>query len=38
MTKIILTTDSGSEIPRDLAEEHGVYVDPMHIVMEWWIT
>lgn len=34
MTKIILTTESGSDIARDLAKKHGVYVVPMHIVMD----
>lgn len=34
MTKIILTTESGSDISTDLASKHGVYVVPMHIVMD----
>ena len=34
MTKIILTTESGSDILGDLAKNHGVYVVPMHIVMD----
>lgn len=34
MKKIILTTESGSDLSKDLAEKHGVYVVPMHVVMD----
>ncbi len=34
MRKIILTTESGADLPRDLAEKHGVQVVPMHVIME----
>lgn len=33
MKKIILTTESGADLPKDLAEKHNVYVVPMHIIM-----
>lgn len=34
MRKIILTTESGADIPMDLAVKHGVQVVPMHIIMD----
>ncbi|MBM7573014.1 DegV family protein [Aquibacillus albus] len=34
MRKIILTTESGADLPTDLAEKHDVQVVPMHIVMD----
>ncbi len=34
MNKYIITTESGSDIPHDLTKKHGVYVVPMHIVMD----
>lgn len=34
MTQIILTTESGSDISRDLATKHNVHIVPMHIVMD----
>ncbi len=34
MKKIILTTESGSDLSKDLAEKHDIYVVPMHVVMD----
>ncbi len=34
MRRIILSTESGSDLPRDLAEKHAVQVVPMHIIMD----
>ncbi|WP_100407855.1 DegV family protein [Bacillus solitudinis] len=34
MGKIILSTESGADLPRDLAEKHDVQVVPMHIIMD----
>lgn len=34
MTKIILTTESGADIPKDLGKKHNVRVVPMHVVMD----
>lgn len=34
MTKIILTTESGADLPKELAKKHNVYVVPMHIIMD----
>jgi DegV family protein with EDD domain len=34
LRRIILSTESGADIPRDLAEKHGVQVVPMHIIMD----
>ncbi|MCA1041510.1 DegV family protein [Bacillus infantis] len=34
MKKIILTTESGADLPADLAERYNVQVVPMHIVMD----
>lgn len=34
MRKIILTTESGADVPAHLAEKYGIYVVPMHVVME----
>lgn len=34
MRKIILSTESGADIPRDLADEYDIQVVPMHIVMD----
>ena len=31
MTDIILTVESGSDIPQELAQRYGIYVVPMHI-------
>ncbi|MFD1021099.1 DegV family protein [Thalassobacillus hwangdonensis] len=34
MRRIILSTESGADLPSDLAEEYGVQVVPMHIIMD----
>lgn len=34
MRKIILTTESGADLPVELAEKHGVRVVPMHVIMD----
>lgn len=34
MKKIILTTESGADLPKDLAEKHSVGVVPMHVIMD----
>ncbi|MDR7077366.1 DegV family protein with EDD domain [Neobacillus niacini] len=34
MRKIILTTESGADLPAELADKHNVQVVPMHVVME----
>src|SRR5690625_5541378 len=34
MKRIILSTESGADLPSDLAEKHAVQVVPMHIIME----
>lgn len=34
MRKIILSTESGADIPQELAEKYQIYVVPMHVVME----
>lgn len=34
MRKIILTTESGADLPKELADKYQVQVVPMHIVME----
>lgn len=34
MTRIILSTESGADLPKNLADKHGVHVVPMHVVME----
>lgn len=34
MKRIILTTESGADLPKNLAEKHNVYVVPMHIIMD----
>jgi DegV family protein with EDD domain len=33
MRKIILSTESGADLPHDLAEKHNLQVVPMHVVM-----
>lgn len=33
MKRIILTTESGADLPKDLAEKHNIYIAPMHIIM-----
>jgi DegV family protein with EDD domain len=34
MRKIILSTESGADLPEDLAQKHHVQVVPMHIIMD----
>ncbi|MBP3952514.1 DegV family protein [Bacillus suaedae] len=34
MRRIVLSTESGADLPKDLAEKHDVQVVPMHIVMD----
>ncbi|WP_413363721.1 DegV family protein [Lysinibacillus sp. 3P01SB] len=34
MRRIILTTESGADLPKELAEKHHVQIVPMHIIME----
>ncbi|OCA85823.1 EDD domain protein [Bacillus sp. FJAT-27225] len=33
MRRIILTTESGADLPADLAEKHSIQVVPMHVIM-----
>lgn len=34
MRRIILSTESGADIPEDLASKHNVHVVPMHVIMD----
>lgn len=34
MKRIILSTESGADLPESLAKKHGVHVVPMHVIME----
>lgn len=34
MRRIILTTESGADLPRELADKHNVQVVPMHVIMD----
>ncbi len=34
MKRIILSTESGADLPGDLAEKYGVQVVPMHVIMD----
>ena len=34
MRRIILSTESGADLPKDLAEKHHIQVVPMHVVMD----
>lgn len=34
MRRIILSTESGADLPKDLADQHAVQVVPMHITMD----
>ncbi|OZU87578.1 EDD domain protein [Virgibacillus indicus] len=34
MRRIILTTESGADLPKDTAEKHEVQVVPMHVIMD----
>lgn len=33
MRRIILTTESGADLPKDVADKHAVQVVPMHVIM-----
>ena len=34
MRRIILTTESGADLPKDLVEKHQIQVVPMHVIMD----
>ena len=34
MKKIIITTESGSDVPKHLAEKYDIRIIPMHVVMD----
>ncbi|MBD7908025.1 DegV family protein [Sporosarcina gallistercoris] len=34
MKKIILTTESGADLPESLAKKHNIHVVPMHVIMD----
>lgn len=34
MRRIVLTTESGADLPQDLVEKYGIHVVPMHVVMD----
>ena len=34
MRRIILSTESGADLPKDLADKHNVQVVPMHVIMD----
>ncbi|EKN70141.1 hypothetical protein BABA_07181 [Neobacillus bataviensis LMG 21833] len=34
MRRIILTTESGADLPAELADKHNVHVVPMHVIMD----
>ena len=34
MRKIIFTTESGADLPKELAEKHNIKIVPMHVVMD----
>lgn len=34
MTRIILSTESGADLPKELVEKHQIQVVPMHVIME----
>src|SRR5699024_5148918 len=33
MTKFIITTESGSDLPKELIERYNIYIVPMHVTM-----
>lgn len=33
MKKVILTTESGADVPQHLVQKYGIYVVPMHVIM-----
>ena len=34
MKKIIITTESGSDVPKHLAEKYDIRIIPMHVVID----
>ena len=34
MSRIILSTESGADLPKDLADKHAIQVVPMHVIMD----
>ena len=34
MRRIILSTESGADLPSELADKHNVQVVPMHVIMD----
>lgn len=34
MRRIILSTESGADLPKDLVEKHRIQVVPMHVIMD----
>lgn len=34
MARIILTTESGADLPKSLAKKHNIHVVPMHVIMD----
>ena len=34
MRRIILSTESGADLPKDLVEKHQIQVVPMHVIMD----
>ena len=34
MSRVILTTESGADIPTDLAKKHNIRIVPMHVIMD----
>lgn len=34
MTKIIFTTESGADLPKEYVEKYNIYVAPMHVIMD----
>src|SRR5690625_7434052 len=34
MKRVILSTESGADLPKDLAEKYAIQVVPMHVIMD----
>jgi fatty acid-binding protein DegV len=34
MRRLILSTESGADLPKELADKHNVQVVPMHVIMD----
>lgn len=34
MSRVILTTESGADVPADLAKQHNIRIVPMHVIMD----